>query len=91
MAVRRYEISLLVTNSTGSDQTTINQYYMIVLMCKRIVGLNCFGLNLLFAISGLEIKKILRSPFGDQLEKYSHWMQILVASLFNVNDAAQGL
>ena len=91
MAARRYEISLLVTNSTGSDQTTINQYYMIVLMCKRIVGLNCFGLNLLFAISGLEIKKILRSPFGDQLEKYGHWMQILVASLFNVNDAAQGL
>ena len=27
-------------------------------------------------LSGLEIKKILRSPFGDQLEKYSHQMQI---------------
>ena len=26
--------------------------------------------------SGLEIKKILRSPFGDQLEKYNHQMQI---------------
>ena len=24
----------------------------------------------------LEIKKILRSPFGDQLEKYSRQMQI---------------
>ena len=27
--------------------------------------------------TGLEIKKILRSPFGDQLEKYSRQMQIL--------------
>ena len=26
--------------------------------------------------AGLEIKKILRSPFGDQLEKYSRQMQI---------------
>ena len=26
--------------------------------------------------SGLEIKKIVRSPFGDQLEKYSRQMQI---------------
>ena len=26
--------------------------------------------------SGLKIKKILRSPFGDQLEKYNHQMQI---------------
>ena len=26
--------------------------------------------------AGLEIKKILWSPFGDQLEKYSHQMQI---------------
>ena len=26
--------------------------------------------------SGLEIKKILWSPFGDQLEKYSRQMQI---------------
>ena len=33
-------------------------------------------LNLHACISGLEIKKILRSPFGDQLEKYSHQMQI---------------
>ena len=27
-------------------------------------------------LPGLEIKKILRSPFGDQLEKYSRQMQI---------------
>ena len=27
-------------------------------------------------IPGLEIKKILWSPFGDQLEKYSRQMQI---------------
>ena len=26
--------------------------------------------------AGLEIEKILRSPFGDQLAKYSHQMQI---------------
>ena len=26
--------------------------------------------------AGLQIKKILRSPFGDQLEKYSRQMQI---------------
>ena len=29
-----------------------------------------------FYKTGLEIKKILRSPSGDQLEKYSHQMQI---------------
>ena len=27
-------------------------------------------------VEGVEIKKILRSPFDDQLEKYSHQMQI---------------
>ena len=27
--------------------------------------------------SGLEIKRIVWSPFGDQLEKYSHQLQIL--------------
>ena len=27
-------------------------------------------------LSGLEIKKIPKSPFGDQLEKYSRQMQI---------------
>ena len=29
-----------------------------------------------YRVAGLEIKKILRSPFGDQLEKYSCQMQI---------------
>ena len=28
------------------------------------------------AVPGLEIKKTLRSPFGNQLEKYSRQMQI---------------
>ena len=36
-----------------------------------VVPLLCF-----IACSGLKIKKILRSPFGDQLEKYSCQMQI---------------
>ena len=36
----------------------------------------------------IEIKKILKLPFGDQMEKYSRHMQILVASLYNVNDTA---
>ena len=31
---------------------------------------------LLCCTTGLEIKKILRSPFGNRLEKYSHQMQI---------------
>ena len=30
----------------------------------------------LLSVPGLEIKKILKSPFGEQLEKYSHQMQI---------------
>ena len=29
-----------------------------------------------FHKTGLKIKKILRSPFGDQLMKFSHQMQI---------------
>ena len=41
--------------------------------------------------AGLEFKKIPGSPLGEQLEKYSCQMQILVSSFYNVNDAAQGL
>ena len=37
-------------------------------------------------LSALEIKKILRSPFGDQLEKNSRQMQIFSRQF--VNDAA---
>ena len=29
-----------------------------------------------FGFAGLEIKKIIRSPFGDQVEKYSRQLQI---------------
>ena len=29
-------------------------------------------------LTGLEIKKILRSPFGDKLEKYSRQVQIFI-------------
>ena len=38
--------------------------------------------------AGLEIKKILRSPFGNQLEKYSRQMQIFSRQFVYVNDAA---
>ena len=41
--------------------------------------------------SGLEIKKIFRSPFGDKLEKCSRQVQFLVASLYNVNEAAHSI
>ena len=40
---------------------------------------SCLGdtpLLWMLATTGLKIKKILRSPFGDQLEKYSRQMQI---------------
>ena len=39
-------------------------------------------------ITGLEIKKILRAPFGNQLEKYSRQMQIFSRQFVYVNDAA---
>ena len=37
--------------------------------------ITCWSLEI---FTGLEIKKILRSPFGDQLEKYSRQMQIFI-------------
>ena len=39
-------------------------------------------------MAGLEIKKILWSPFGNQLEKYSRQMQIFSRQFVYVNDAA---
>ena len=42
--------------------------------------------------TGLEIKKILRSPFGDQLEKYSCQIQTYSRQfLYKGNDAAHSM
>ena len=38
-------------------------------------------------LQGSKLKKILQSPFGDQLEKYSCQMQFFVTSLCNVNES----
>ena len=45
--------------------------------------------NFELSLAWLEIKKILRSPFGDKLEKFFFIVakcKFLVASLYNVND-----
>ena len=42
-------------------------------------------------MQGSKLKKILRSPCGDQLEKYSRQMQIFSRSLYNVNDVAHSM
>ena len=44
-----------------------------ILLFKKQAKLLKFWVQILTA--GLEIKNILRSPFGDQLEKYSRQMQ----------------
>ena len=41
--------------------------------------------------TGLEIKKILRSPFGDQLEKYSRQMQIFSRQFVSCKWPSSGL
>ena len=41
--------------------------------------------------AGLEIKKILRSPFGDQLEKYSRQMQIFSRQFVSCKWPSSGL
>ena len=38
--------------------------------------LNKYVLRSFLSLAGLEFKKIVRSPFGDKLEKYSCQMQI---------------
>ena len=40
---------------------------------------------------GLKVKKILRFPFGDQLEKYSQQMQIFSCQFVYCNDVAYSM
>ena len=62
----------------------MHKYFMTVLKISKLQGFIlqtiCMQAWLdgkkFLAIPGLEIKKIPKSPFGDQLEKYSRQMQI---------------
>ena len=58
-----------------------------------LVQRTTFGVILIIVRAGIEIEKILMSPFGKQLEKIiivAGW-KFLVTSLYNVNDAAHSM
>ena len=48
----------------------------IVVLRNSIGKANCIFINYSMLKQGSKLKKIPKSPFGDQLEKYSRQMQI---------------
>ena len=66
----------------------IARIYKALKLFDDLQGPICYNDAQNRGITGLEIKQILRSPFGDQLEKYGRQMQTFSRQFVYANGAA---